>query len=114
MDELVSKYVPETEIHVILGNYCTREKNQEWFSSHNNVYFHFMPTSASWLNQVEIWVGSFARKVLRNANFGNKGQLRGKVEAYIRSDNPNAEPFKWRKREIQGTQLRNSIGNLAN
>ncbi|EQD78239.1 hypothetical protein B1B_00834, partial [mine drainage metagenome] len=26
-------------------------------SRHPNVTFHFTPTSASWLNQVEIWFG---------------------------------------------------------
>lgn len=114
MDELVGEYAPETEIHVILDNYCTHKKNEEWLSKHSNVCFHFTPTSASWLNQVEIWFGIFTRKVLRNASFANKGQLREKIEAYIKSYNPGAEPFKWRKREVKGTQLRNSIENLIN
>ena len=27
-----------------------------------NVHFHFTPTSASWINQVEIWFGILSRK----------------------------------------------------
>ena len=114
MDELVGEYHEQTEIHVILDNYCTHKKNEEWLSDHRNVYFHFTPTSASWLNQVEIWFGIFTRKVLRNASFADKTQLRDKIEAYIKSYNPNAEPFKWRKREVKGAQIRDSIENLIN
>jgi transposase len=114
MDELVGEYDEQTELHVILDNYCTHKKNEDWLAKHPNVYFHFTPTSASWLNQVEIWFGIFTRKVLRNASFADKNQLREKIEAYIKSYNPNAEPFKWRKREVKGTQIKNNIGNLIN
>jgi hypothetical protein len=31
------------------------KKNEHWLKAHPNVKFHFTPTSASWLNQVEVW-----------------------------------------------------------
>ena len=31
------------------------KKNEDWLKAHPNVKFHFTPTSASWLNQVEVW-----------------------------------------------------------
>jgi transposase len=44
----------DTAIHVILDNLNTHKpKNDRWFKRHPNVYFHFAPTRASWLNQVE-------------------------------------------------------------
>src|SRR6202163_3058766 len=45
----------DAEIHVILDNYSTHERNATgWRNSRGGVQFHFTPTSASWLNQIEI------------------------------------------------------------
>jgi len=68
LNEVVADTPDDREIHVILENYCTHKKNDDWLAEHSNVYFHFTPTSASWLNQVEIWFGIMTRKVLRGAN----------------------------------------------
>jgi hypothetical protein len=78
------------------------------------VHFHFTPASASWLNQVKIWFGIMSRKVLRGANFRNFVELRAAIQAFIAAYNPNAKPFKWRKRDVKGSQLRNTIVNLRN
>jgi transposase len=64
MTELVAEHPPDREIHVILDNLSTHKKNDDWLAAHPNVTFHFTPTSASWLNQVEIWFGIFTRKAL--------------------------------------------------
>ena len=71
------------------------------------------PTSASWLNQVEIWFGIFTRKALRGASFRNIEQLREAIEAYIEVYRTTAKPFIWRKREVKGSQLRNTWVNLC-
>ena len=78
------------------------------------MHFHFTPASASWLNQVEIWSGLLSRKVLREANFKNVTEWRQAIESFMAADNPKAKPFKWRKREVKGSQLRNTIVNLCN
>ncbi len=114
MDELLSDYPSGQEIHVILDNYCIHKKNEEWLAKHPTVYFHFTPTSASWLNMVEIWFGIFSRKALRGANFKNTEELRDAIEAYLEVYNESAKPFVWRKREVKGSQLRNTIVNLCN
>jgi transposase len=114
MDDLVSEISIEKEIHVVMDNYCIHKKNDAWLAAHPNVYFHFTPTSASWLNQVEIWFGIMSRKVLRGASFKSKEELRLAIEAFIKAYTPNAKPFVWRKREVKGTQLRNTIVNLCN
>lgn len=114
MDEVVADVPASQEVHVILDNYATHKKNDAWLSAHPNVHFHFTPTSASWLNQVEIWFGIFTRKSLRGASFTCKEDLTKSVQAFIESYNKNAAPFVWRKREVKGAQLLNKIVNLRN
>ncbi len=114
MDELTADYAPDQEIHVILDNYCIHKRNHEWLAKHPNVFFHFTPTSASWLNMVEIWFGIFSRKALRGASFKNIDELRQAIEDYLEAYKETAKPFVWRKREVKGAQLKNTIVNLCN
>ena len=114
MDQVVAEATKDREIHVILDNYSTHKKCDLWLANHPNVHFHFTPTSASWLNQVEIWFGILSRKALRGASFKDIAELRGAIEAFIAAYTPEAKPFKWRKREVKGAQLRNTIVNLCN
>lgn len=114
MEEIVADQPADRQIHVILDNLNTHKKNEEWLSRHPNVTFHFTPTSASWLNQVEIWFGIFQRKTLNNASFGSIEQLTQAIHDFTAAYNENAAPFVWRKREVRGAQLRNTIVNLCN
>lgn len=114
MDDVI-KDVPSTQdVHVVLDNYVTHKKNDAWLALHPNVHFHFTPTSASWLNQVEIWFGIFTRKSLRGASFDSTEKLAQAIEAFVIQYNTTATPFVWRKREVRGAQLRNTIVNLRN
>lgn len=104
----------EKEIHVILDNYCIHKRNDKWLADHPNVAFHFTTTSASWLNQVEIWFGILSRKVTNNTSFTSTDQLRSAIESFIEVYHQNAKPFVWRKREVKLSQLRNTITILCN
>lgn len=115
LEGLVAELSADKEIHVILDNYCTHERNVDWLAKfEERVHFHFTPTSASWLNQVEIWFGLLTRKALRGASFGSKEQLRDAIQAFVAPTNEHPKPFRWRKREVKGSQLRNTIVNLRN
>jgi transposase len=114
LDDVVAEVPPSQEVHVILDNYATHKKNDDWLARHPNVHFHFTPTSASWLNQVEIWFGIFTRKTLSGASFQTTEQLTQAIEAFVTRYNKTAAPFIWRKREVRGAQLRNTIVNLRN
>jgi transposase len=114
MDEVVAETPPEQELHVILDNYCTHKKCDAWLAQHPNVHFHYTPTSASWLNQVEIWFGILSRKALRGLSSKSIADLRQAIEGFIKAYSQHAKPFKWRKREVKGSQLRNTIVNLCN
>jgi len=104
----------DQEVHIIMDNYCTHKRNDDWLAQHPNVFFHFTPTSASWLNQVEIWFGILSRKQLRNASFKSVEELRKAIEEFVAVYHQGAKPFVWRKREVKGAQLRNTITNLCN
>lgn len=115
LDGVLADRPPDKEIHVILDNYSTHKKNDDWLAKYEGrVQFHFTPTSASWLNQIEIVFSLLARKALRGASFQNKDQLRDAIEAFVRNHNEHAKPFRWRKREVKGSQLRNTIIKLCN
>ncbi len=115
LDAVLAELPLEQEIHVILDNYSTHKKNDAWLAKfEGRVQFHFTPTSASWLNQIEIVFSLLQRKALRGASFKNKDQLREAIEAFIKTHNERAKPFRWRKREVKGSQLRNTIVNLRN
>lgn len=115
LDGVLADQPADKEIHVILDNYSTHKRNEEWLAKfEGRVHFHFTPTSASWLNQVEIVFSLLQRKALNGASFKSKDELREAIEAFIRRHNERAKPFRWRKREVKGSQLRNTIVNLCN
>ena len=114
MDELVKDYSSDQELHVIMDNHCIHKKLDAWLMLHPNVFFHYTPTSASWLNMVEIWFGIFTRKVLKGASFKDTLDLSDKINRYIASYKEIAHPFIWRKREVVGSQLKYNIRNLCN
>jgi len=114
MEHIVAEYPVDTELHVILDNYCIHKRNDEWLIKHPNVTFHYTPTSASWLNQVEIWFGIMSRKVLRGASFRDTQELGKAIDAFVNAYKKTAKPFAWRKREVKGSQLKNTIVNLRN
>ena len=115
MDDLIIELPTSdtTEFHVILDNYCIHKRCDEWLNAHPNVFFHFTPTSASWLNQVEIWFNIMTRKILRGASFDSVKALSDAIMGYIESYNGVAKPFIWKKREVHGSQIKDILSNLC-
>ena len=112
MNEVVADY-PDQEIHVVLDNLRTHKpKRDRWRARHKNVHFHFTPTHASWLNQVEIWFSILARRTLEGASFTSVRQLRQAIDAFIEAYNPTATPFQWRKATVHPKGLASRITDL--
>src|SRR5436190_6484529 len=110
MNEIVEIYGPQ-EIHVVLDNLNTHKpKEDRWLAQHPNVHFHFTPTHASWLNQVEIWFSILSRQALRSTSFTSLGQLKEAIAAFVEAYNPKAQPFEWSKAEVKQQPMRHSIG----
>jgi transposase len=104
----------DREIHVILDNLSTHKpKRDAWLARHKNVHFHFTPTHASWLNQVEIWFSILARSTLEGASFTSVAQLRAAIDAFIDSYNQHAVPFRWRKAHVHPKGLAPRITDLC-
>ena len=60
----VARQYPGRELHVILDNSSTHSTPdvQAWLATNANVRFHYTPTSASWLNQVEGFFGILGKQ----------------------------------------------------
>ena len=100
MDSVVAAF-PDRELHVILDNLNTHKKNERWLKKHPRVQFHFTPTRASWLNQVETWFSILQGQSLSGASFTAVRQLQEHIDAFIRAYNEKAEPFAWTKKKVR-------------
>jgi len=107
MNQVVHTY-PNQEIHVVLDNLNTHKpKHDAWLARNKQVHFHFTPTHASWLNQIECWFSIMTRNALRNASFHSVPDLRTAIDNFIKSYNRNAEPFEWRKSYVEQKKFTN-------
>jgi len=114
MNDVVKQYKGQ-EIHVILDNLSTHKpKNDQWLARHKNVQFHYTPTHASWLNQVEVWFSILTRHALRKASFTSIEQLMTAIEKYCNAYNLNAHPFEWTKKKVYQRTLKGKYANLCN
>ena len=100
MNKVVAAF-PGRELHVILDNLNTHKKNERWLKKHPSVKFHFTPTRASWLNQVETWFSILQGRSLSGASFTAVSQLQEHIDAFIRAYNDKAEPFVWTKKTVR-------------
>jgi transposase len=107
MNDIVAAY-PDTALHVVLDNLNTHKpRNDRWLKQHPNVRFHFTPTRASWLNQVEIWFSILEQKSLQGASFTSVKQLREHIDAFIAAYNQNPKPFVWTKKKVYQRRAKN-------
>jgi transposase len=96
---LLARTYPRGEVHVILDNVSTHktEAVRAWLARHVRFHFHFTPTSASWLNQVETWFGILSRQAIRRGSFESVRALVAAIERFTREWNADATPFLWVK-----------------
>ena len=114
MNGIISEY-GDREIHVILDNLRTHKpKNDQWLHRHKNVHFHFTPTHASWLNQIECWFSILHRSALRTTSFTSVYQLREAIDRFIEAYDKTATPFEWTKTTVKPGVLKKSYADLAN
>jgi transposase len=65
-------------------------------NSGKRLVFHFTPSHASWLNQIEIWFGTLTRKVIRRGDFASVDDLDAKIIEFIQYyDEYLAHPYRW-------------------
>lgn len=98
LDQVVRVY-PGQELHIVMDNYATHKTPavKAWQAKHPRVHFHFTPTSASWMNMVEIWFGLIQRQAIKRGIFTSVDDLIEKLYDYTNRWNKRAHPFAWTK-----------------
>ena len=86
-------------LHIIVDNYATHkhENVQKWLRKNKRVRLHFIPTSSSWLNQVERFFGLLTDKAIRRGVFCSVKALEKAIMDFIEQHNASPKPFKWTK-----------------
>lgn len=97
LNQLEAEIPAGKDVHAILDNlqvHKTAEVNA-WLEAHPRWHFHFTPTHASWLNQIELWFSILSRRLLRRGSFSSQADLKTQLLAFIERYNPTAKPFAW-------------------
>jgi transposase len=86
---------PDVSIHLNLDNYATHKTPavKRWFLRHLEYHLHFIPTSSSWLNQVERFFATIAEKRIRRGVFRSVAALEKAIHEYLAEHNANPRPF---------------------
>ena len=98
LNRLVKAY-PRRPLHVVLDNSSTHSTPEvnAWLARHPRVHFHFTPTSASWLNMVELWFSILTKQQVRRGVYHDVPELIAAIEHFIAGYNDRAQPFVWTK-----------------
>jgi transposase len=95
----IDRAYPDQELHVVLDNVSTHKTPavRAWLERHPRITFHFTPTSASWLNQVETWFSVLTRQAIRRGSFGSVKELVAMIDTFTVNWNAGSTPFVWTK-----------------
>lgn len=112
MNEVVAAY-PDQEVHVVLDNLSTHKpKHDAWLTRHPKVHFHFTPTHASWLNQVEVWFSILSRSALLHSSFNSVQEVCKRIDHFIATYNRFAKPFRWLAHQVHPSAPKRKIADL--
>ena len=86
-------------LHVVCDNYATHSHPSVriWLARNPRITLHFTPTSASWMNMVEIFFGIITRQAIRRGTFTSVRDLITAIENFIDGWNDRCQPFNWTK-----------------
>ena len=81
----IPSFPEKLKLHLVLDNYGTHKhpKVESWLQRHPRFALHFIPTSSSWLNQVERWFGELTQKAVRRGAFVSVGELQKVIEEFL-------------------------------
>ena len=68
-----------------------------WLAIHPRIQLHFTPTSASWLDFVEVFFSIVERQALRRGNFASVTDLIAAIGCFCVAWNHYCQPFAWTK-----------------
>jgi transposase len=95
----VARAYPRRRLHVICDNYATHKHPtvHAWLAKHPRVQLHFTPTSASWLNLIEVFFSIVERQALRRGDFASVSDLITAIRRFCAAWNQHCQPFAWTK-----------------
>jgi transposase len=95
----LARAYPDRELHLVMDNYAAHKHPnvKAWLAANPRIWVHYTPTSASWLNLVEVWFGIIERQAIRRGSFGSVRDLMIKIRAFIDGWNGRKHPFIWTK-----------------
>jgi hypothetical protein len=68
-------------------------RSRAWLARHPRRQLHFIPTSASWLNLVEVFFSIVERQALRRGDFATVADLVAAIGRFISAGNQRCQPF---------------------
>jgi transposase len=98
MRKIAEQHADKKKIHIVLDNASahTGEEASKWLAEQDGkVIFHFTPTGASWMNQIEIWNGIITRQLIRRGTFSSVMMLNHAIKRFVTAWNAAARPFRW-------------------
>ena len=94
-----ARYPAGTRIRLVLDNHSahiSRETRTFLSTVPNRFECIFTPTHGSWLNLIESFFGKMARTLLRGIRVRSKGELKTRIEMYLREVNEEPVIFRWK------------------
>ena len=97
--QLVAKAYPRRQLHLVLDNYGTHTHAtvKAWLARHPRIHLHFTPTSASWMNLVEVFFSIITRQAIRRGSFPSVPDLIAAIGRFVDGWNERCQPFVWVK-----------------
>lgn len=107
LGDLVARYSKNQKMHLIQDNFSThstpglcrliaelcevplpklktQKERRRWLMSEDKrMVFHYLPTHASWLNQIEIWFSTLSKRFLKRSSFRSLQELKEKIMQFI-------------------------------
>jgi hypothetical protein len=95
----VAKAYPRRQLHLVLDNYGTHTHAtvKAWLARHPRITLHFTPTSAGWMNLVEVFFSIVERQAIRRGSFASVADLIAAIGRFCDAWNRRCHPFVWVK-----------------
>ena len=95
----VARAYPNQELRLVMDNYAAHKRVEvrDWLTANPRIKVHYTPTSASWMNLVEVWFGIIERQAIHRGSYRNVRELTTAIKQFIAGWNGRAHPFVWTK-----------------
>ena len=85
LEHVAATTYPRVKLHIVCDNYATHKHQavRAWLARHPRITLHCTPTSGSWLNMVEIFLGIITRQAIRRGTFTSVKNLIPAIQTFI-------------------------------